>query len=181
MADFPNITLIVTFVKVLANDTQKLQPFLEKGALFWFFFNISFILSGFTSGSCRPKFSFNQWMTGPSAESVAGLFVRGTSLSFMYSPKEMPWGGSPVCSRPSPTELLHYTKSCNGAVKWLVANVWILLSGGVTAGQVDLHPIYLPLYIRQCYLGRTRSYIKQQKLIYSVSFYLDNDVLSIYR
>ena len=53
-------------------------------------------------------------------------------------------GGSPVCSRPSPTELLHYTKSCNGAVKWLVANVWILLSGGVTTGQVDLHPIYLP-------------------------------------
>ena len=44
--------------------------------------------------------------------------------------------GSPVCSRPSPTEILHYTKSCNGAVKWLVANVWILLSGGVTTGQV---------------------------------------------
>ena len=75
LADFPNITLIVTFVKVLANDTQKLQPFLEKGALFWFFYNISFILSVFISGSCRPKFSFNQWMTGSSVESVAG---RGT-------------------------------------------------------------------------------------------------------
>ena len=44
--------------------------------------------------------------------------------------------GSPICSRPSPTEILHFTKSYNGAVKWLVAHVWILLSGGVTTGQV---------------------------------------------
>ena len=111
----------------------------------WFFFNINFILFGIISESCRPKFSFNRRMTGPSAESVTGLSVRGTSLSFMYS-KRNALGGSPVCSRPSPTELLHYTKSCKGAVKWLVANVWILLSGGVTAGGLTSIP-YISPYI----------------------------------
>ena len=52
--------------------------------------------------------------------------------------------GSPVYSRPSPAELLHCTKSCNGAVKWLIANVWILLSVGVTTGRVCYpygHPV----------------------------------------
>ena len=46
------------------------------------------------------NFHFNQWMTGPSAESVAGLSVRGTSLSFMYSPKGMPWGVAPFVADP---------------------------------------------------------------------------------
>ena len=48
------------------------SPFRKKCTFFGSFFNINFILSDIITESCRPKFSFNRRMTGPSAESAAG-------------------------------------------------------------------------------------------------------------
>ena len=85
---------------------------------------------------------------------------RGTSLSHAllverpFPPGPGSWAtsletrqGRPVCSRPSPTELLHYAKSCNGDVKWMVANVWIFPSVGVTTGRVCYQRLVFLLFL----------------------------------
>ena len=53
------------------------SPFRKKCTFFGSFFNINFILSDIITESCRPKFSFNWRMTGPSAESAPVLQLSG--------------------------------------------------------------------------------------------------------